>query len=287
MLTVLSSQVRTDVFEFFTEVRSTSGILQRVLPWKRRPNLAGPASPAADAVSPAQQASAAVCNFGIVLGGYVSGVLGGMAVMTILHLNLFNVNTAIGRSDLALQYYAPIALAVNRTYWGLICVAVSSSMSRFYLTSDLARGTIWHTRQNWPAWMCKCRSSWISIVLSRSHSGHSSVAAVLESTTSAAWSSVAVACYVLAFIANIAHSDVDSELDYAVDRNSNFYTTPLPQKFLERVQLWRILNSVKSAALILAWFAVRFFCRLSRRPGEAQKQVPHVGLVGLHTEVCF
>lgn len=91
---------------------------------------------------------------------------------------------------------------------------------------------------------------------------------------------MAVVCYVLAFIVNIAHSDVDSELDYAVDRNSNFYTAPLPQKFLERVELWRILNSVKSAALILAWFAVRFFCRLSRRPDEAQKRVPPVGPVG-------
>lgn len=141
MFTVLSSQVRTDVFEFFTEVRSTSGILQRVLPWKMRPSPAGPASPAADAVAPAQQALEAVCNFGIVLGGYVSGVLGGMAVMTILHLNLFNVNTAIGRSDLALQYYAPVALAVNRTYWGLICIAISSSISRFCLPSDLAHCT--------------------------------------------------------------------------------------------------------------------------------------------------
>lgn len=83
--------------------------------------------------SPIQQASSAVCNFGIVVGGYVSGVLGGMAVMTLLHLNLFNVNTPPGRSDLALYYYAPIALAVNRTYWGLISIAISSSISRSFV----------------------------------------------------------------------------------------------------------------------------------------------------------
>lgn len=80
--------------------------------------------------------------------------------------------------------------------------------------------------------------------------------AILDSLHSAAWSSIAVLCYITAFIANIAHSALDSELDYAVDRDSSFYTSSLPEKFIDRVETWRILNSVKCVALILAWFAV-------------------------------
>lgn len=122
------------MFEYFTEVKSTGGFWQRVLPWKRvikhDPHVA---RTTAEPHSPIQQASFALCNFGIIVGGYVSGVLGGMAVMTLLHLNLFNTNTPPGRSDLALYYYAPIALAVNRTYWGLISIAISSSISRSFI----------------------------------------------------------------------------------------------------------------------------------------------------------
>lgn len=125
-----SIQVRTDVFEFFTEVRSPGGAWRRIWPWRRNldPSLVKTAAEAS--LYPRQSASAAVCNVGIVVGGYVSGILGGMAVMTLLHLNLFNVNTQARSSDLALHYYAPIALGVNRTYWSLICIAISSSISR-------------------------------------------------------------------------------------------------------------------------------------------------------------
>lgn len=82
---------------------------------------------------------------------------------------------------------------------------------------------------------------------------------MFESLGSATWSAIAVVCYILAFITNIAHSAVDSEINYAVVRNFDFYSSPLPEKFLARVQTWRILNSVKCAVLILAWLAVCCF----------------------------
>lgn len=125
-------QVRTDVFEFFTEVRNTGWRWHRFLPGNRsfKPD-SNIQTTLGSARSPSQRAAVLVCNVGAVLGGCVSGILGGMAIMTLLHLNLFNLNIPAGRTDLALHYYAPIALAVNRTYWGLIAVAVSSSISRF------------------------------------------------------------------------------------------------------------------------------------------------------------
>eukprot|EP00892_Ulva_mutabilis_P000649 jgi/Ulvmu1/10585/UM065_0039.1 len=223
-------QVKTDVFEFFTEVRGTTRLWQRVFPWRGLvTHGASTIASVGHTTSSSQRAAAAVYSMGIVVGGCVSGVLGGMAIMTILHLNLFNLNMPGDRSDIALLYYAPIALAVNRTYWGLISVAVSSSLSR---------------------------AVWISTVMSWCPGRSLYTASAFNSLGSATWRAIAALCYSLAFVLNITHSAVDSELTYAIDRNATFYTSPLSEHFLLRFQQWRVLNSIKSAALILAWIAV-------------------------------
>ena len=54
-----------------------------------------------------------------------------MAVMTLMQIHLFNINNTVNGNDLVLVYYAPIALTVNRIYWGLTMIALASAVSRY------------------------------------------------------------------------------------------------------------------------------------------------------------
>jgi hypothetical protein len=80
--------------------------------------------------TPLERTVDSFCNWAIMLGCLVSGTLGGMAAMTLLHVYLFNVSDLGNHGYQFLQYYSPIALRVNRVYWILIVVALASSVSR-------------------------------------------------------------------------------------------------------------------------------------------------------------
>lgn len=124
-------QVRTDAYEYFAEVKADQGLLKRLWPWwKVRQVRSTPWNTEDHHLTPTQRAAESLCNFGSVLGSFVSGSLGGMAVMTLLQIYLFNINKTVQGNDLVLVYYAPIALTVNRLYWGLTMIALSSAVSR-------------------------------------------------------------------------------------------------------------------------------------------------------------
>jgi hypothetical protein len=50
--------------------------------------------------------------------------------MTLMQIHLFNINNSVNSNDLVLVYYAPIAMTVNRIYWGLTVIALASAVSR-------------------------------------------------------------------------------------------------------------------------------------------------------------
>jgi hypothetical protein len=124
-------QVRTDAHEYFAEVKAEQGLLARLWPWKRTGRWrTTPWNSEDHQLTPTQRAAESLCNFGIVLGSFTSGALGGMAIMTLMQIHLFNINNQVIDNDLVLVYYAPIALTVNRIYWGLIMIALASAVSR-------------------------------------------------------------------------------------------------------------------------------------------------------------
>jgi hypothetical protein len=128
--------VRTGVRDFFYEVRQDDGTWPRL--WGNRT-----ASPSRLSVMEAglpqqsylERARNSFCNSASMLGAFVSGALGGMAVITILQTYLFRINDWAGQTSLLLQFYAPIAVRVNRLYFVLIVVALSSSVSRSAATT--------------------------------------------------------------------------------------------------------------------------------------------------------
>ena len=56
--------------------------------------------------------------------------MGGMALVTLLQVYLFQVATWGDDAILLLRYYSPIALQMNRLYWVFIIFGLGASVSR-------------------------------------------------------------------------------------------------------------------------------------------------------------
>lgn len=229
-------------------------------PWKRtgRPRTT-PWNSEDHQLTPVQRATESLCNFGSVLGSFISGALGGMAVITLMQIHLFNINNAVNGNDMVLVYYAPIALTVNRIYWGLTMIALASAVSRYGtgLVCITMHQSCLHHRT-----VTACRSAWMTIVLMPSEQSRESLrpmAGAIQSLALPTWSMVAVLAYLLAFVLNIATSGNDAELAYAVDRDPFFHSKPLPDEFRRRLVSWRAINTVKCILLLAAWVSV---CKL-------------------------
>lgn len=109
-------------------------MLARLWPWRHTARRTTIVNSEDHQLTPTQRAAESLCNSGSLLGSFVSGALGGMAIMTLMQIHLFNINSAVSGNDLVLVYYAPIALTVNRIYWGLTMIALSSAVSRYGLS---------------------------------------------------------------------------------------------------------------------------------------------------------
>ena len=146
------TQVRTGVREFFYEVRQDEGTLRRMLT-RRIPLL--------DTLSFIEQPDARLsqlelsadtfCNSAIIHGRFVSGALGGMAALTLLEVFLFRISSWQQQTALLLQFYAPIALPINRVYFVLITLALAAAVSRYALPRPIqhVRKCAYHHVQAW------------------------------------------------------------------------------------------------------------------------------------------
>ena len=146
------AQVRTGVREFFYEVRQDEGTLRRILT-PRIPLLdTFSAVEQPDArLSPLELSADSFCNSAIIHGRFVSGALGGMAALTLLQVFLFRLSSWQQQTALLLQFYAPIALPINRVYFVLITLALAAAVSRYARPRPIqhVRKCAYHHVQAW------------------------------------------------------------------------------------------------------------------------------------------
>ena len=124
-------QVKTGTREFFYEVKAKQSPLTKLMTQRLTASTSDTLPPVpVPSLTPLERAVDSFCNTAIVLAIFVSGVLGGMAVTTLLQVYLFNINNWSDQTSVLLTFYAPIALRVNRVYWVLIVIALASAISR-------------------------------------------------------------------------------------------------------------------------------------------------------------
>lgn len=131
-------QVKTGNREYFFEVYDEIPAWRRIFGGSRAtPTTTQQRKPAQPVRSTMAVAAARFANVAAVLSLWIQGALGGMGLVTLLQMYLFNVSAWGDDAQLLLQYYSPIALAMNRVYWLFIIVALGAAVSRCALNIDL------------------------------------------------------------------------------------------------------------------------------------------------------
>ncbi|KAJ9530085.1 hypothetical protein QJQ45_023398 [Haematococcus lacustris] len=119
-----------------------------------------------------------------------------------------------------LRYYAVLALAINRIYFSLIAMAVVASAAR------LARDQI---RSFAPLKAGLRVADWLQLLL-----------------------------YILAFITSVLCTPLDDELTYEAERNPRFYSLTLSSAFVRRLNVWRVLNVLRTIGAGGAWLVCAY-----------------------------
>jgi len=216
-----------------------------------------PRASSAVQVRPARFEAAAsrVANCCTVLAIFVQGLLGGMALMTLLQVYLVNVASWGDDAVLMLRSYAPVALKMNRLYWVFLVIALGAAASRCVVGA-------WRRQcRSQPLTRHPCRAAWSTLVFAPQSVEEYLPEGMLDVLKALRFRLVdyaMVSLYALAFLLNILSASVDDELDYAISRDPGFYNAPMSRGFLNRIQSWHALNAFKCAAVLLAWFLVRF-----------------------------